>query len=191
MIKTTNIILEELGKYDAPANKLTRMVREGMLFQIRRGLYETNPETPGYLLAGSIYGPSYLSFEFALSRHGLIPENVYTFTSAAFDKKKKKNYQTFFGNYTYRDVPAEIYPLGIRYIREGDYLYQIASPEKALCDKLYICPPVKNKKELNALLFEDLRIDEEEFEKLDKDALLFLAERYRNTNLKILCKLLR
>lgn len=191
MIKTTNIILEELGRYDAPANKLTRMVREGMLFQIRRGLYETNPETPGYLLAGSIYGPSYLSFEFALSRYGLIPENVYTFTSAAFDKKKKKSYQTFFGSYTYRDVPAEIYPLQICYIREGDYIYQIASPEKALCDKLYICPPVKNKKELSALLFDDLRIDEEEFERLDKKALLFLAERYRNTNLKILCKLLR
>lgn len=90
MIKTTNMILEELYQYASPADKLSRMVRDGKYIPIVKGLYETQRSTPGYLLAGSIYGPSYLSFEFALAYHGLIPEAVYTFTSATFDKKKEK-----------------------------------------------------------------------------------------------------
>jgi predicted transcriptional regulator of viral defense system len=191
MIKTTAMLLEDLNEYKAPANKLSRMVREGSVFQLRRGLYETSRETSGYLLAGSIYGPSYLSFEFALARYGLIPETVYTFTSATFDKKKKKFYETHFGTYIYRDVPADVYALEINYLREGDYIYQIASPEKALCDELYICPPAGNKKELLSLLFENLRIDEDVFKRLNKRTLLSLAERYMNTNLKMLCKIFK
>jgi len=46
------------------------------LFKIVNGLYETNPYTPPYLLSGTIYGPSYISFEYALSIHGLIPEKL-------------------------------------------------------------------------------------------------------------------
>ncbi len=63
MIKTTGMILEELGNYRSPADKLSRLVRNGEYIPIVRGLYETEASTPGYLLAGSIYGPSYLSFE--------------------------------------------------------------------------------------------------------------------------------
>ena len=66
-----------------------------------RGLYETDRNAPAYLLAGSIYGPSYISFEYALSRYGLIPEAVYAVTCATFEKKKKKKYETPFGTFTY------------------------------------------------------------------------------------------
>ena len=66
MIKTTAMILSELLQYASPADKLTRMVQQGEYIKIAKGLYETDRSTPGYLLAGSIYGPSYLSFEFAL-----------------------------------------------------------------------------------------------------------------------------
>ena len=57
-------------------------------FKIINGLYETNSNTPAHLLAGSIYGPSYISFKYALSFYGLIPEHVTTITYATFDKKK-------------------------------------------------------------------------------------------------------
>ena len=43
-----------------------------------------------YYLADSIYGPSYLSFEFALEYHSLIPKAVHQFTSATFEKNRKK-----------------------------------------------------------------------------------------------------
>lgn len=191
MIKTTAIILEELKQYASPASKLSRMVKKGEYIPIIKGLYETDASTPGYLLAGSIYGPSYLSFEFALSYYGLIPEAVYTFTSATYDKKKKKRFETPFGTFTYRDVPAEVYPLGIVIVHEGDYSYQIASPEKALCDMLYTKGPVTNQKELRSLLFDDMRIDETEFSKLNPDEIIMMGERYRCTNVQKLSRLIR
>ncbi len=191
MIKTYAMLREELKNYHAPANKLSRMVRDGLCIPIVKELYETDRMTPGYLLAGSIYGPSYLSFDFALSRYGLIPEAVYVFTSATFEKRKKKKYQNAFGTFTYRDVPSEAYPQGIRFMKEGDYAYWIATPEKALCDKLYSLPPIRNKKELKDLLFNDLRIDEVEFERLNKEHLLELCGLYHSTNLKMFQKILR
>ncbi|WP_425756007.1 type IV toxin-antitoxin system AbiEi family antitoxin domain-containing protein [Ihubacter sp. rT4E-8] len=90
MIQTTSMLLTQLQDYANPNTKLSRLVKNGNYYPIVNGLYETEKDTPGYLLAGSIYGPSYLSFDFALAYHGLIPEMVFTFTSATFEKKKKK-----------------------------------------------------------------------------------------------------
>lgn len=191
MIKTTAMLLEELKEYASPKSKLSRMVERGECFPITRGLYETDPNVPAHLLAGSIYGPSYISFEYALAYYGLIPEAVYTVTSATFEKKKKKKYETTFGTFTYRDVPSEAFPLGIRLIQEGDYFYRIAEPEKALCDQLYTISPVPNIKRLMRLLTEDLRIEEAELKKLDANKVCEYKEAYRTTNIKKLCSLLR
>ena len=74
MIKTTNMILAELSSYTNPKAKLSRLVKEGTYIQIVRGLYETDRGVPRHLLAGSIYGPSYISFAYALGFYGMIPE---------------------------------------------------------------------------------------------------------------------
>ncbi len=191
MIKTTDMFLEELHAYANPKNKLSRMVRQGECFPITKGIYETDRNVPGHLLAGSIYGPSYISFEYALSFYGLIPEAVYTITCATFEKKKKKRYETIFGTFTYRDVPSAAFPLELRLVREGDYFYRIAEPEKALCDKLYIMPTVSNAKELAVMLSDDLRMEESELRKLDVSKIAMLSQRYHSTNVKKLVTLLR
>lgn len=191
MIKTTAMILDELRQYASPADKLTRMLRDGEYIQITKGLYETDKSTPGYLLAGSIYGPSYLSFEFALGYYGMIPEAVYTFTSATFGKGRKKTFINPFGTYTYRDVPASVYPLGLKIIVEGSYSFMIASREKAICDQLYKMGPVANYQELQNLLFVDLRIDEQELRKINLENLGMLAARYPSRNVKKLFGLMR
>ena len=191
MIKTTEMMLEELKNYSNPAARLSRMVKKEECFSIIRGLYETDRTVPGYLLAGSIYGPSYISFEYALAYYGLIPEAVYTITSATFEKKKKKRYETAFGTFTYRDVPSEAFPFGLKVVQEKEYFYRIAEPEKALCDKLYAMHPVANSRELVALLTEDLRIDEAEFCKLDKNKIAFLASKYHSGNVRKMESLLR
>lgn len=191
MIVTTNMLLDELSNYANPKMKLARMVQQGKVFQIVKGLYETDKAVPGHLLAGSIYGPSYISFEYALGYHGLIPEAVYTVTNATFEKKKRKKYETPFGTFTYRDVPSEAFPLELELIQEGNYFYRIAGPEKALCDKLYTMKPVANMSELSNLLFDDLRIDEEAFRKLDAQKVEMLDEKYHCTNVKKLASLLR
>ena len=184
MIKTTAMILDELQEYASPADKLTRMVKAGIYVPIVKGLYETDKRISGYLLAGSVYGPSYLSFEFALAYHGLIPEAVYAFTSATFEKKKKKAYNTPFGLFTYRDIPAAAYPYGVQLKDEGSYSYLIARPEKALCDQLYKSGTISNYQELKSLLFEDLRVDEQELAKLNQEDVAFLATKYGSTNVK-------
>lgn len=76
MLKTNDIIKNELSNYSNKDTKLTREVNKGNLIKIVNDLYETNPNTPSYLLASSIYEPSYISFEYALSYYGLIPERV-------------------------------------------------------------------------------------------------------------------
>lgn len=188
MIKTTAIMLQELNNYKNPRDKLAHMVKKKECIPVIQGLYETNPTTPGYRLANTICSPSYLSFEFALSYHGLIPEAVYNFTSATFEKKKKKEFKTPFGTFTYRDVPSAVYPYGIECVSENGYTFQIASPEKALCDELYIQSPVTSQRELKEFLFDGLRIDWELFCKLNMDDILFLNSKYHCTNIQKLTK---
>ncbi|MCD8022442.1 MAG: hypothetical protein LUF30_05555 [Lachnospiraceae bacterium] len=190
MIKTTNMLLEEMNRYCNPKAKLSRMVRKGECYPVVKGLYETDRNAPAHLLAGSIYGPSYISFEYALGFYGLIPETVYTVTCATFEKKKKKRYETIFGTFTYRDVPSDAFPLELALIQEGDYFYRIANPEKALCDKLYTMSPVANTAELSELLFDDLRIEESAISELNEEKVRMLRECYHSTNVKKLSSML-
>lgn len=191
MIKTTAMLLEEYKNYRSPANKVSRLASKGEIIPIVKGLYETDKTVSGYLLAGSIYGPSYLSFEFALSQYGLIPEAVYTFTSATFEKKKKKIYNTPFGTFLYRDVPPNAFPKDIKIYKENEYSFLMASKEKALCDLLYTKSPVGSQKELISMLFEDMRIEEQEFDRLDKEKLCRLSTFYHCRNLQLLTKVIR
>ncbi len=191
MILTTQMLIEQYQNYANPKAKIKRLVDRGDLYPVTRGIYETDKNVSGYCLAGAIFGPSYLSFDYALSTYGLIPEAVYTFTSATFDKKKVREQENHFGRFTYRDVPSEAYPFGIVIKEENGYVYQMATPEKALCDKLYTMPPVMSQKEIERMLFEDLRIDKTEFEKLNADEILQIGDKYHCNNLKYLMKYLR
>ena len=94
------------------------------------------------------------------------------------------------GVFTYRDIPAAAFPLGVKCERENDMFYAIASPEKALCDMLYVQKPVYSQKALRKLLFADLRIDEDVFLRLNRQELQQLVPRYRRRNLNLLGELL-
>ena len=191
MINTTAMLLQQYSSYVNPAAKIGRLVRSGELIPIIRGLYETDRSVPGHYLAGIIYGPSYLSFEFALAWHGLIPEAVYTFTSATCGKKKKKKYETPYGVFTFRDVPEAAFPYGTDLHEENGYSFVIASAEKAVCDRLYTCSPCSNRSELRTLLFDDLRIDETAFLKTDLDEMTELACLYKTANHRLLISLIK
>ena len=191
MITTTEMLLEQFNQYSDPHGKIRRMVRDGKLIPVVRGIYETDPAAAGYLLAPVIYGPSYLSFSYALSRHGLIPERVRSYTSATCNKNRRKVYTNAFGTYTYRDIPADAYPYEVELVEEGGRYYWIAGAEKALCDRLYELPPVRNQKELQELLFEDLRIDEKGFANLNAGIIQTLSGKYRCSNIRQLSVYLR
>lgn len=191
MIITFDDLAIRYKDYTDIKGRIRRDIQTGKLTQVARGVYESNVNTDGKYLAGIIYGPSYLSFDYALSHYSLIPESIYnTYTSATFNKRKIKRYENSFGLYIYRDIPNAVYNLGVNIVEENGYSYQIASAEKALCDKLYSLQPVKNKRELNMLLFSDLRIDKILFDKLNKDDIMQLAPLYKSTNLKLLMKII-
>ena len=191
MLKTHLVLVDELKDYANPAAKIARMVEAGEIVRIKQGLYETDPQTDGVLLAEAIYGPSYLSFEFALSFHGLIPEAVYQYSSATFEKKRTKLFETPFGVFSYRDVPSPVFPMGVQMILQGENSFRLATPEKALCDELYKLPPCANRTELEQLLFDDLRIDKEAMLGLNLEELKDLASLYQTKNHKLLLSRIR
>lgn len=192
MILTFDSLALRYKDYTDVKGKIRREVQSGRLTQISRGLYETDAHTDGKYLAGTIYGPSYLSFDYALSMYSLIPEAIFrTYTSATFQKGKMKQYNNAFGVFTYRDVPSAVYCFGVEIREENGYSYQIATPEKALCDKLYTISPIGSIKALRALMFEDLRIDENDFWRLNLDDVKQLALLYKSTNLHYLIKFIK
>ena len=191
MILTFDSLALQFKDYTDVKGKIRREVQSGRLTQITRGLYETDARADGKYLAGAIYGPSYLSFDYVLSMCSLIPEAIFrTYTSATFSKGKAKQYDNAFGVFTYRDVPAAVYHFGVEIREENGYSYQIATPEKALCDKLYTISPVGSVKAMRALLFDDLRVDESDFWQLNLEDIKQLAPLYKSTNHKYLAKLI-
>lgn len=191
MIVTTAILMNKYSEYSNKLDKIKRDVDNGLLFRITRGIYETNPNANPCFLASSILSPSYLSFEFALSYYGLIPERVYAITSASLGIRKNKTFINYYGRFTFSDIPSCAFPDGLRYISEGEYFTRIASKEKAICDSLYKWRTVHSVHELKELLFVDKRIDEDEFSSCDFVELLRIASLYKRTNLELLAKLIR
>lgn len=192
LIRITTEIIDTLSeRYKQPHIKLQQMVRRGELFKVVRGLYETDPGSPGELLASAIYGPSYLSFEYALSRHGLIPEAVHVFTSATFGKNKTKMYSTPFGNFMFQDIPSRVFSYGVVLENMDDRPFAMACPEKALCDRLYKEKPLQSVRTLQLCLFDELRIDTGDFNNLDKNLIMEIAPLYAKRNLLLLQKVVK
>jgi hypothetical protein len=190
MITTTDELVKLYKDYSDPIGKIHRDVKSGKLIPIVKGVYETDRTIPGHYLCGTIYGPSYLSFEYALSYHDLIPERVYVYTNATYNKNRRKRYKNEFGLFTYRDIPKSAFFYGVTSYIENGYSYIVATPEKALCDQLYISPPQRSMKQLKSLIFDDMRVDKDDFSNLDFDSILFLCDLYTSSNLKLLKRII-
>ena len=171
--------------------KINNECKKGILVKIKRGLYSDDLYNDKEVIANICYNPSYISFEYALSYYGVIPEFVSTFTSATFGKKNNKIYHMKDFTFDYRSVPNEVFPMGILIMKNSkDISYKIASKEKALCDLLYSKYPVRSIKDLKTLLFEDMRIDENEFLKMNVEFIKEIAPLYHSNTLNVLKKYL-
>jgi len=114
--------------------KIARMLESGELISLRRGLYASRRDLDPRCLAGPIYGPSYISFETALSWHGMIPEGVSEILSAT--PKRAVSFENDFGRFRYLTVPKAVYPIGILRVTDAELPFLIASPTKALADRI-------------------------------------------------------
>ena len=114
--------------------KIARLLENGALISLRRGLYASRRDLDPLSLAGSIYGPSYISFETALAWHGMIPERVTEILSATI--KRAATFENDFGHFRYLAIPKSVYPAGIHRMMDSDLPFLIASPTKALADRI-------------------------------------------------------
>ena len=166
-------LLALLQSYKRPNDKISRMLAEGDILKIKKGLYllsrkyRTAPVSLP-LLANLIYGPSYVSLDFALSFHGLIPEGVFELSSMT--PKRIKCYDTPLGRFTYTHSFESLYGIGI--VSETNLdgsCFLIACPEKSLCDKVVFTRNLStvSMKAMRSFLTDDLRIDLEDLAELD------------------------
>jgi len=166
----------DLAGYAGLQMKLSRLVREGVLVRLKRGFfclgaeYTTKPIELG-VIANALYGPSYLSFDSALSLYGLIPERVYTTMSAVI--KHAETYLTPFGRFQYYQIPESVWGVGCRIERTKNGSYIMANPTKALCDMLFRKDHLRvtSPKALREFLEVDIRFDFDYFENPDLDVL--------------------
>ena len=178
--------------YSNVNQKISLEVKKGNLVRIKRGLYSDNIIIDSPIIANICYSPSYISFEYALSYYGLIPELVTLYTSAVFNKKNYRKYRLKDVSFEYRSIPNEAFNEGITFLKNEDGIrYKIATKEKALCDVLYSKYPVRTISDLKMLLFDDLRIDEELFMKLDFDFIIKISPFYHSNTLSTLIKYLK
>ncbi|MEK7257595.1 MAG: hypothetical protein AAB316_22760, partial [Bacteroidota bacterium] len=87
-----------------------------------------------FLIANSIYAPSYISLESALNFYGLIPEGVFAITSVS--TRKTQDFQTPVGHFFYRSHAPSLH-FGYSLAQTGNRRFKIATPEKAVLDYLY------------------------------------------------------
>ncbi|MBS0648924.1 MAG: hypothetical protein JSS10_06860 [Verrucomicrobia bacterium] len=165
------------GSEDRRYSWVKRALKEGTLLRLKRGLYLIGKREPlpidSYEIAQQLYGPSYISFESALSHHGWIPEAVYTITSAS--SKRDSTVQTPIGIFSYQHTPWDQFFMGVERVVTSDSTFLMAHPWKALADYLYA-----HHKKWQTLsdVIEDLRLDESSLQGADKTILEEIAQYY-------------
>lgn len=128
-----------------------RYAKRGVFFKLRKGLYCLADQPPSeFAVANRLYEPSYLSFEFALSYHHLIPEAAYVITSAT--SRPTRALMAMGKTFEYHRLKKSVFT-GYEPVKVGTETILIATPEKALLDTLYFVD--LKKKTLNDRL--DLR----------------------------------
>lgn len=193
----TQTLLGIFAAYKKPREAISRMVKKDELIRLKNGFYLISEKIirgntkviPFEQIANLLYGPSYVSMEWALSFYGMIPERVHTVTSMTLGKKKE--YQTPIGDFSYTPSSSDSYFIGVTQKESPDFIggFLIASPEKALADWVYKTCKNMGKDELKDELLESKRIDREVFRHLNKQLLDDIAQSFRSQHVKYLAEL--
>lgn len=187
-------LMDCLASYKQPRDKLTALLKAKELIRVKKGLYifgKDNRVRPFSLevLANLIYGPSYISFEYALSYFGMIPEKVCRITSAC--PKRIKHLITPVGEFVYYYLNPRVFSVGMTWESIDDYThFFIATREKALADYVSRQKIFLNTDEIFIYLIESMRIDVDDINTLRLSLMKDIAYLYQNKNVDLLCKIL-
>ncbi|TAK75735.1 MAG: hypothetical protein EPO11_05110 [Gammaproteobacteria bacterium] len=191
-------LLSVLSEYSYPRDKITEWLKSGDLVRVKKGLYIFGQRVAMVpysheILANLIYGPSAVSLQYALAYYGLIPERVITVTSIT--NKRNKSFSTPVGGFTYHYLSPIKYPVGIELMRPSkNNHFLMASPEKALCDHIYLTDKsikLDDLEAVNAYLLYDLRIDEGALRSFKISKLSAISKIYKDTRLDLLTKFIK
>jgi len=152
-VESTREIVESVKDY----------IRRKRLFRLHRGVYALSSEFDSRELAQKLITPSYISFLSALSVHGVIFQHYEELHSVCLCSKKYK-----IGNqeFIYHKLPASIFYNELGIVREKNFT--IASPERAICDSLYL-----NKR----VVFDNLKM-------VNRELVLQISKIYKNKRLE-------
>ena len=176
-----------LADYTNPYACISRLVEKGELIRLKNGFFAIaakleNAPVPYEQIGNLLYGPSYISIEWALSHYGMIPEGVYVVTNAS--SIRPKSFKTPLGTFDYIYLCHSRYAIGIDQKENSAGRYLIATPEKALVDLIHLKSKHLSAKDLLVDLIEGRRMDENDLKNLDKKLLLEIAENYRSQVVK-------
>jgi len=185
-------LLDVLKDYGRPRDKISDYLRKGVIIRIKKGLYifgEGYRKEPfsRELLANLIFGPSYISLDFALQYYGLIPERVEAVTSVTTGRSKR--FETPVGLFTYREISVQAFRFGMTRVElDNGSAFLIATAEKALADKIRAVrgTGIKTLGQLREYLADDLRIYEPALKALNPLHVEEIARRYRSRKIRIL-----
>ena len=191
----TMVLKEVLKEYKHPKDKITLLLKKGRIIKIKRGIYirgfpTKNDSFSKEILANLIYGPSYISLEYALSYYNMIPERTVVLTCVT--PKRKKDFLTPVGRFIYHAMNINYYRVGFSWKKMNDGRgYFIATPEKALIDKLYFSQAIHSVKAMLVYLIEDLRMDEAALRDLDLEGIQRILALYKKKSMLYLVKALK
>jgi hypothetical protein len=184
-----------LNGYAKPRDRIGAFLDDGSLVRVRKGLYVFGERYRRTLvsrevLANLIYGPSYISLDYALSIHGLIPERVTEVT--CMTAAEKRRFTTPFGVFSYRPLSLHRYAPGIDWAGEGEARYLLASPEKALVDKVWADARFRptRQSDFNSYLLADLRLEEDRLATLNLGRIESIASAYASGKVTLLARFL-
>lgn len=151
--------------------QVSRWVREGKIYPLRRGLYALAPpyqkvRPHPFAVANRMVRGSYVSCQSALAYFGLIPESVPVTVSVTL--RRPARWETALGVFEFHRIQPALWH-GYRRLDLGGQWAFIATPEKALLDLIYLHPGADSSAYLQELRLQNV-------DRLNLDELRRLAE---------------
>jgi hypothetical protein len=178
-----------LREYKNPKSYVAKLVKQGELIRLKGGFFLIREliqkgSIPFEQISNLLYGPSYISLEYALSFYGIIPEAAFVYTSMTLGRAKQ--FHTEIGTFRYHHLSQERYDVGLDHKENRFGGFFIASPEKALADLVFQTSQKMTEKELFVDLTESRRIEITTLKTLDKTLMKQISSAYRSKAIKTL-----
>jgi len=182
-----------LEGYQNPKDYVSRLVKNGELVRLKNGFFIIadrikDKPIPFEQIANLLYGPSYISLEYALSYYGMIPERAYVKTSITTNRTK--HFHTPIGTFSYHSLSLERYYVGVHHKENELGGFYMATPEKALADHVFQLCQGLNRDELLIDLTESKRMEMTTLKSLDKALMQQISSAYRSKIVKTLAEVI-